>query len=164
MMFSDYESFFAASTGASAAFIGLLFVALSFIDSAKSKEKTKNWRRIIANSSYAQLVDIFFVSLVALTPDPKNTYVTGCVMAAIGLIASIRLLPQTIHNEKSGHDRPTLLGLIAVGAYVTQFVTGIGLLQRPDNKLVIRLFVLAIIILYAGALARAWEITGIKRR
>ncbi len=163
-MIDGYRGFFAASTGASAAFIGLLFVALSFIDSERVNETTKAWRRIIANSSFSQLVNIFFVSLMGLSPDPHNFALVGCVMAVLGILVSFRLLPQTVDHKRTGRKTPSILGLIAVAAYILQFATGIGLLHNPNNQSMFNYFIVAIILLYAGALARAWEVTGIKSR
>ena len=155
-MIEAYRGFFAASAGASAAFIGLLFVALSFIDSEKIEDSAKNWRRIIANSAFSQLINIFFVSMAGLLPDAHDFAMVGCVMAILGIIASFRLLPQTIDRQRTGRNAPTILGIAAVGAYVLQLVTGIGLLRNPDNKTLFSYFILSIFILYAGALARAW--------
>lgn len=163
-MIDSYRGFFAASTGASAAFIGLLFVAVSFIDNEKVNETTRAWRRIIANSSFSQLIDVFFVSLMGLLPDPHNFALAGCVMAILGLLVSIRLLPQTVNREKTGRGTPTVLGLVAVAVYILQLITSIGLLQNPNNQRLLDYFIVAIIFLYAGALARAWEVTGVKNR
>jgi len=159
-----YREFFSASVSASAAFIGLLFVALAYIDSANVQEITRAWRRIIASSSFAQLTNIFFVSLAALLPDPHNAALVGCVMAVLGLVVAWRLLPQTVKFENTGRRAPTLLGLTAVAAYLLQLGCAVGLLRNPNQPQLLSYFVLAIIILYTGALARAWEITGIKRR
>lgn len=163
-MIEAYRGFFAASVGASSAFIGLLFVALSFIDIEKVDAKLRTWRRIIASSAFSQLVNIFFVSISGLLPDPHSVAIAGCVMAGLGLVTSIRLLPRTINREQTGRHSPTILGLLAVGAYCLQFVTGFGLLHHPGSKTLFNYFIVSILILYAGALARAWEITGIKRR
>lgn len=163
-MIEAYRGFFGASAGASAAFIGLLFVALSFIDSEKMSEKVKNWRRIMANSSFAQLVNVFFVSIAALLPDPRNFALIGCLMAGLGLVVSIRLLPQTVNQERTGRSTPTILGLVATSVYVLELITAAGLLHSPNNQKMLDYFIVAIIFLYAGALARAWEITGIKSR
>lgn len=162
-MFDAYRAFFAASVGASAAFIGLLFVALSFIDSAQVEESTRTWRRILANSSFAQLVNIFFVSMAGLLPDPHNFALVAVVMGALGLGVSVRLLPKTIAREKTGRGTPTVLGLIATGAYLMELVTGIGLMRQPDDQQLLSYLIVVLILLYAGALARAWEITGIQR-
>lgn len=163
-MIDGYRGFFAASAGASAAFIGLLFVALSYIDSERINDTTKAWRRIIASSSFAQLINIFFVSLMALLPDPHNFALAGCVMAVLGLLISIRLLPQTIDYKRTNRRAPTILGLLAVAVYVLQFVTGLGLIHNPNSQSYMSYFVLAMMLLYAGALARAWEVAGIKSR
>jgi hypothetical protein len=163
-MSEAYRGFFAASVGASAAFIGLLFVALSFIDNAKYSAKVIAWRRIVASSSFSQLVNVFFVSLAGLLPNPRNLAVVGIVMAALGLIVSLRLLFPTLNEDHSGRTAPTALGLVAVGVYILEFVTAIGLLHNPNNQRLMDYLVLSIILLYAGALARAWEITGVKDR
>ncbi|HSX44961.1 MAG TPA: hypothetical protein VLF39_02510 [Candidatus Saccharimonadales bacterium] len=163
-MVEAYRGFFAASTGASAAFIGLLFVAVSFIESASANESVKAWRQIIANSSFSQLINVFFVSLAGLLPDPHNFAFIGCVMAILGLIVSAKLLPKTINREVTGRSTPTVLGLTAVGVYCLELITGLMLINNQNSQTALNYFILAIIILYAGALARAWEITGIKRR
>jgi len=163
-MIGSYREFFVASTGASAAFIGLLFVALSFINNENIDEKARAWRRIIASSSFSQLVDVFFVSLIGLLPDPHNLGFAGCVMAIVGLLVSLRLLPKTIDSQKTGRRAPASLGLITVLAYILQLGTSISLLHNPQSQKAYDYLILALILLYAGALARAWEITGIKRR
>jgi hypothetical protein len=161
---SAYTAFFAASAGAAAAFIGLLFVALSFIDSADASEKDRAWRRIMASSSFAQLTNIFFVSLVGLTPDIRNVAVAAMVMAVLGMLVAIQLLPKTVDINHSGRTRPSALGLIAACAYIVEFVAGVGLVHNQHDPSAVRYLIISMFILYAGALARAWEITGIKRR
>jgi hypothetical protein len=163
-MIEAYREFFVASVGASAAFIGLLFVALSFIDDENTNQKIRNWRHIMANSTFAQLANVFFVSLAGLLPASRDVAVVGCVMAVLGFVASLRLLPQTTDQERTGRRTPTLLGLAAVGVYVLEFVTGLWLLHWSGGSTVFSCFILAIILLFAGALARAWEITGAKSR
>ena len=163
-MFHEYTGFFAASAGAAAAFIGLLFVALSFIDGEDADTKDRTWRRIMASSSFSQLTNVFFVSMVGLTPDARNVAIAGVVMSALGLLISLKLLPQTLDTPKTGQARPSVLGLFAVGAYVIEFVACVYLLHSPNDPNALRLLVLTLFMLYAGALARAWEIAGIKRR
>jgi hypothetical protein len=85
-------------------------------------------------------------------------------MAILGLVISIRLLPQTVNRERTGRRTPTLLGMATTGVYILQFMTAAWLLSGPNKHWAWDYFVLSIILLYAGALARAWEITGIKDR
>lgn len=163
-MVSGYTAFFAASAGAAAAFIGLLFVALSFIDAEDASEKDVAWRRIMASSSFAQLTNVFFVSLVGLTPDARNVAVAAMVMGVLGILVSFRLLPQTVDFNQSGRTRPSVLGLIAVFTYAVEFLAGLELLHQANDATALGCLVIVIIILYSGALARAWEITGIRKR
>jgi hypothetical protein len=163
-MLDAYTGFFTANVGASAAFIGLLFVALSFINTAQVEEATRAWRRIIANSSFSQLVNIFFVSVAGLLPDARNFALMCCAMGVLGLAVAIRLLPQTTAWEKTGRSTPTVLGLVATGAYLLELVAGIGLLRNPASQTWLSCVILVVIVLYAGALARAWEITGFKHQ
>jgi hypothetical protein len=62
-----YESFFTASAGASAAILGLLVVALSVVNADDADPTTRELRTVLAGSAFVVLVDIFFVSIVALT-------------------------------------------------------------------------------------------------
>ena len=163
-MIEAYRGFFGASATAAAAFLGLLFVALSFIDAERVDDKDRVWRGIMAGSAFAQLVNVFFVSLMGLTPGIKSLAFTGCVMAVFGLFVAFRLLFHTVDSERTGRNRPSVLGIVAVGAYTLQLVTGILLLRNSNSQTVMDWFIAALIILYAGALARAWEITGLKRR
>lgn len=161
-MIDIYDNFFVASVGASAAFIGLLFVALSFIDDEKTDEKVRNWRRIIANSCFAQLINVFFVSLVGLLPNGRSIALAGCIMSVLGLAISFRLLPQTTDRQHTGRRAPSLIGLAAVGVYSLELVCSVWLLKDVHNQRAMSLFMFALLLLYAGALARAWEISGAK--
>jgi hypothetical protein len=60
-----YESFFTASTGASAALLGLLVVAVSVVNGDDENPTTRELRTVLAGSAFVVLVDIFFVSIVA---------------------------------------------------------------------------------------------------
>jgi hypothetical protein len=62
-----HESFFIASAGASAAILGLLVVAVSVVNADDANPTTRELRTVLAGSAFVVLVDIFFVSIVALT-------------------------------------------------------------------------------------------------
>jgi hypothetical protein len=64
---SEYQDFFLASSGASAAVLGLLVVAVSIVNSDDEDPKTRERRTVLAGSAFVALVDAFFVSIVALT-------------------------------------------------------------------------------------------------
>jgi hypothetical protein len=62
-----YEDFFIASAGASAAILGLLVVAVSVVNADDANPTTRERRTVLAGSAFVALVDIFIVSIVALT-------------------------------------------------------------------------------------------------
>jgi hypothetical protein len=62
-----YESFFITSAGASAAILGLLVVAVSVVNGDDANPTTRELRTVLAGSAFVALVDIFIVSIVALT-------------------------------------------------------------------------------------------------
>jgi hypothetical protein len=163
-MYGAYRDFFIASVGASAACIGLLFVSLSFIENDGVSEQAKAWRRILANSSFCQLATIFFVSLAGLLPDPKSFAFVGIVMGALGVFVQIRIWPKITIGDRPERRVPTVLGIAATAAYALLIISGIILVRDYSNLRFAHLLIVSLIILYAGALARAWEITGIKKR
>jgi hypothetical protein len=68
-----YESFFGASAGASAAILGLLVVAVSIVNADDADPTTRELRTVLAGSAFVVLVDIFFVSIVALTGEQSSS-------------------------------------------------------------------------------------------
>jgi len=53
---SPYEDFFIASTGASAAILGLLVVAVSVVNADDDNPATRELRTVLAGSAYLALV------------------------------------------------------------------------------------------------------------
>jgi hypothetical protein len=160
-MIESYTNFFIASTEASAAFIGLLFVAVSFIDRDDNRNPNHKWQRTVANSSFAQLVNVFFVSLVGLLPHTQALPLAGIITAVLGLLLSFKMLIPTLKQTPDRHGL-TLLGFIAPCAYLLELITSFILLRNSNNDTLMSYLILAIVILYVGALARAWEITGVR--
>ena len=66
-MVGHYVSFFIASAGASAAILGLMVVAVSVVNADDANPATRELRTVLAGSAFVALVDIFLVSIVALT-------------------------------------------------------------------------------------------------
>src|SRR5437870_2545540 len=80
-----YSNFFLASAGASAAFIGLLFVSLTIADTAERDERARTNRDALAGSAFAQLLDAFFVSIGGLADEVRIFAGLGVGMAILGL-------------------------------------------------------------------------------
>lgn len=168
-MVGHYENFFVASAGASAAILGLLVVAVSVVNADDADPRTRELRTVLAGSAFVVLVNIFFVSLVALTGGSVVFGLASVVMAAIGLLATRRLIPRAKRaGNFSRSSRTRTLNLafasISVGGYSVQLGLGIALLTSTQSAALQRALVLVIVVFYGSALGRAWEVTGITRR
>jgi hypothetical protein len=89
-----YVNFFIASAGASAAILGLLVVAVSVVNADDANPTTRENRTVLAGSAFVALVDIFIVSIVALTGGSVVFGLSSLAMAAVGLLATRRLVPR----------------------------------------------------------------------
>lgn len=168
-MVGRYENFFIASTGASAAILGLLVVAVSVVNADDANATTRELRTVLAGSAFVVLVDIFFVSLVALTGGAAVFGVSSIAMAAIGLLATGRLIPRARRaGNFSPRSRNRTLNLVfattSVVGYSVQLGLAVALVTDTHSAALQRALVLVIVVFYASALGRAWEVTGITRR
>ena len=89
-----YDNFFIASAGASAAILGLLVVAVSVVNADDANPTTRELRTVLAGSAFVALVDIFIVSIVALTGGSVVLGLSSLAMAIVGLLATRRLIPR----------------------------------------------------------------------
>jgi len=164
-----YESFFIASTGASAAILGLLVVAVSVVNADDANPTTRELRTVLAGSAFVALVDIFFVSIVALTGGSIAFGLSSIAMATVGLLATSRLIPRAKRaGNFSSSSRTQRLNYafasISVGGYAVQLGLAVGLVANTQSGALQRALVLIIVVFYGSALGRAWEVTGIARR
>jgi hypothetical protein len=164
-----YENFFITSAGASAALLGLLVVAVSVVNADDANPTTRELRTVLAGSAFVALVDIFMVSIVALTGGSAVFGLSSLVMAIVGLLATRRLIPRA---KQAGNFSPgsrtrnlnIAFALISVGGYSAQLGLAIALVADTPSAALQRALVLVIVVLYASALGRAWVVTGITRR
>jgi hypothetical protein len=164
-----YDNFFIASAGASAAILGLLVVAVSVVNADDADPTTRELRTVLAGSAFVVLVDIFFVSIVALTGGSVVLGLSSIAMAVVGLLATRRLIPRAKRaGNFSRSSRARKLNLafaaISVGGYSVQLGLGVALLANSQSAALQRALVLVIVVFYGSALGRAWEVTGITRR
>jgi hypothetical protein len=166
---SHYDNFFIASAGASAAILGLLVVAVSVVNADDAELKTRELRTVLAGSAFVALVDIFFVSMVALTGGSVVLGLSSLVMAAVGLLATRALIPRA---KRAGSFSPgfrnrnlniAFASISAVG-YSVQLCLAVALLANTKSAALQGALVFIIVVLYCSALGRAWEVTGITRR
>jgi hypothetical protein len=164
-----YESFFITSAGASAAILGLLVVAVSVVNADDENPTTRELRTVLAGSAFLALVDIFLVSMVALTGGSVVFGLSSLAMAAVGLVATRRLIPRAMRagNFSRGFRARRLniaFASISVAAYSVQLGLAVALLANNQSAPLQRALVLVIVALYCSALGRAWVVTGITRR
>jgi hypothetical protein len=166
---SHYESFFITSAGASAAILGLLVVAVSVVNADDANPTTRELRTVLAGSAFVALVDIFLVSIVALTGGSVVFGLSSLAMGIFGLLVTRRLVPRARRagNFARGFRARRLniaFALISVGAYSVQLGLAAALLANTRNAALQQALVLVIVALYCSALGRAWVVTGITRR
>ena len=164
-----YDNFFIASAGASAAILGLLVVAVSVVNADDENPTTRELRTVLAGSAYVALVDIFFVSIVALTGGSDVLGLSSLAMATVGLGATRRLIPRAKRAGNFSRSSPKrklniAFAAISVGGYSVQLGLAVTLLSNTQNAALQRALVLVIVVLYGSALGRTWEVTGITRR
>ena len=164
-----YESFFITSAGASAAILGLLVVAVSVVNADDAELKTRELRTVLAGSAFVALVDIFLVSMVALTGGSVVFGLSSLAMAIVGLLATGRLIPRAKQagNFSRSSRRRTLniaFAAISIVGYSVQFVLAVALLTNTQSAALQHALVLVVVALYCSALGRAWVVTGISRR
>lgn len=168
-MAGHYGGFFTASAGASAAILGLLVVAVSVVNADDANPTTRELRTVLAGSAFVVLVDIFFVSLVALTGGSVVLAVSSIVMALVGLLATRRLIPRAKRAgnfARTSHKRQLNLvfASTSVVGYAVQLVLAVALIVDSHSAALQRALVLVLVVFYGSALGRTWEVTGITRR
>jgi hypothetical protein len=164
-----YESFFITSAGASAAILGLLVVAVSVVNADDANPTTRELRTVLAGSAFVALVDIFLVSIVALTGGPVAFGLSSLAMATVGLLATKQLIPRAKRAGNFSRDSQTrklniAFAAISGTAYSAQLGLAVAILADAQSAALARALVLVIVALYCSALGRAWVVTGITRR
>jgi hypothetical protein len=164
-----YQNFFIASAGASAAILGLLVVAVSVVNADDANPTTRELRTVLAGSAFVALVDIFIVSIVALTGGSVVFGLSSLAMAVVGLLATRRLIPRAQRAGNFARDsRSRTLNIafaaMSVGVYSVQLALAAALLANTRNGALQHALVLVIVALYCSTLGRAWVVTGISRR
>ncbi|MBV8940084.1 MAG: hypothetical protein JO089_09650 [Alphaproteobacteria bacterium] len=160
------ENYFIASTGASAALVGLLFVAISLWPREKMSGAPSAWRAVAGGSFFA-FVNIFLISLSALITGLNHGWLV-LVMGLLGignsLLLGLPLLRPT--PDWKAHPSVLLANLVMVfyglALYLAEGYFGVRLLLVPDDALAVEA-IAQVLVLYALGLIRAWELVGIEQ-
>ena len=155
-----YANFLLASTSASAALIGLLFVSISIEPRRLFGERAEPTRQALALSSFTALTNVFFVSFGSLIPNVP----LGPLVVVPGLIAGSQTLALLTLIPRWRHDGTLVRGLLLLGISAAIYTYEIGIGVRfwfatvdPGSLTNLLELVLAI---YAIGLGRAWQLLG----
>jgi hypothetical protein len=168
-VFGHYEDFFIASAGASAAILGLLFVAVTVANADDGDHQTRERRTVLAGSAFLALIDAFFVSILSLTGGAIVFGLSSLVMAIVALLGTSRLIPRARRAGNFSRGFPTrkqniVFASVSAGGFSAQAGLAIALVANEHSSALQRALVLIIVLLYGSALGRAWEVMGIGRR
>jgi len=163
----EYTTFLTVSSGASAGFMGLLFVGMSVYNRGEADQRLRERRTVLAAGAFMALVNTFFVSTVTLTGGAKELALMSLGMACIGLMTHSRLLRRAV---RAGNFAPAFpnrrlnfaFAGAAFGIYTAQAGLGVAALADAGEPRLTHALVLLMPALFGSALGRAWEITGIR--
>jgi len=161
MIPDTYITFMQGSTGASAALLGLLFVAIQLAPARTVGDTAPVGRRATAESTFTALVNVFFISLVGLTPD-ANIGLVAVILALIGLLGTLRLGGDYRHARltRQGHVRAVTLLLASLVVYALELLYAVQLIRTPSAVGSLDNLVDVLIAIYGLGLGRAWSLVG----
>jgi hypothetical protein len=153
MVPASYIGYYTAASTAAGALIGLLFVAMSLRSDIVFGDRALPGGEALANTAFTGLVNSFFVSMLALIPGTRNLSISACLMAAISIVATIRL-----HRRILVRQGRVLTLAITLLAYAGQLATGLALIAHPHDIGPVRTLAYLMFISLAVALRRAWQL------
>ena len=146
-----YDAYLGAAATASAALIGLLFVAVSVRDDSIFGPKATPGGEALAITAFTGLVNSFVVSLLGLIPK-VNIGEPAVIAAVIGVVATVRL------QRRLHASRNLLVLVVTLLAYAAQFAYGVLLILNPhDSDQLINLSFIIFVTLIVS-LQRAWSL------
>jgi hypothetical protein len=161
------DNYFSASTGASAALVGLIFVAISLWPREKVREAPPTWRAVAGGSFFA-LFNAFIISLNALNTG-LNLGWPVLVMCLLGIVNSLWLGLPLFKPTPDWKEHLSvilanlLMTFISLAVYIAEGYFGVRLLLKRDDALAVEGIAIVLVLLYALGLIRAWELLGIEQ-
>jgi hypothetical protein len=160
----EFLNFFMASTGAGAALVGLLFVAVSLAPEQMVTRQAPVERRAVAGSAFTALINAFFISLVALIPH----FNFGTLIVTVSLLSLLTSLFQawTLLRLRKGWQsflRRAVLVFLSVGLYGLELRDGVGLIIAATQVGFVYELLFVLLGAFALGLTRAWELLGAQR-
>jgi hypothetical protein len=152
MVPSVYTGYFSAASAAAGALIGLLFVAVSLNPESIFGENGTAQGRSMAGGAFIGLVDVFFLSLMALIPNID----LGTVAVGLGLVALVATV--NLHRRLPKREFHLTLLALSAAAFVAQMTEGTLLLISPHQRSLVGDLAALSIASLSVALARAWAL------
>jgi hypothetical protein len=153
---AELHDFFGASVGASAALVGLLFVAISLAPERIFGANADTLRRAHAERAFTALGNVFFVSLAALLP--RSSIGAIAVIAFLGIVQIVQVAVSGWRRH-SGSYSWREAGLISFSIYGLELVLAVRMLTGGNVRDGI---VWVMFGLYAYALGTSWSLMGAK--
>jgi hypothetical protein len=160
----EFLNFFIASTGAGAALVGLLFVAVSLAPEQIVASQAPVERRAVAGSAFTALINAFFISLVALIPH-FNFGTLVVPFSSVSLLTSLFQAWSLLRLRKGWQSflRRAFLVCLSVGLYGLELWNAVGLIIDPTQVgYIFNLLFVLLSVIFLG-LVRAWELLGAQR-
>jgi len=156
----EYHDFLIGSSQASAALIGLLFVAVSLAPDRVFGAEASARHRAQALSAFTALANAFFTSMAGLIPD-VNMGAVAIVAAAVSLVQTASLLflwPRWREQARLG--RAVFLLLVSAGVYAAELYAGVKYLGKVTDEGPIPVLFMCVLVMFFVGLSRAWELMG----
>jgi hypothetical protein len=155
-----YSNFLVASTQASAALIGLLFVSVSIAPERVFGPQAEAERQALALSSFTALANVFFISFGSLIPNLP----IGLLVVIAGAVCTSQTLALLGLLPKWRHERTLIrsLGLFAISAaiYGYEIAIGVRLISTSTDTGALTVLLQLLLGGYTIGLARAWQLLG----
>ncbi len=158
-----FTNYFIASVGASAALIGLLFVAVTVAPERIFGQDRKARDLVLASSAFMALLDAFFISLVALIPGTNLGYV-AVLMGGLALLNTLSL-GRHLWVDRN-HTPFTQVVTLLVGGiviYVYEMGFGVALLRSDRDTQAVTGLTYLLLGSYGLGVARTWKLLGGER-
>jgi hypothetical protein len=164
MVPSDFSNYFLASTGAGAALVGLLFVAISVAPERIFGHDALPERQVVAASAFSALVNAFVVSLAALIPK-MNVGGVAIVMGIFALIGTAQQMRKLWDRHIGALHLARRMSLLvsSLVIYGGEIAVGISLLQHGVRAEPLYSLSILLLVIYGVGLTRAWQLLGAPR-
>ncbi len=160
----EFLNFFIASTGAAAALVGLLFVAVSLAPEQIVTHRAPVQRQAVAGSAFTALINAFFISLVTLIPH-FNAGTLIVPFSSLSLLTSLIQAWSLLRPRKGRLSllRRAILVCLSLGLYGLELWNAVGLIVHSTQVGFVYGLLFVLLGIFVLGLTRAWELLGAHR-